>query len=123
MIKHFEVPESVSKCLDGNAELDALAKKYGITNKSDPDVIIAKIGAYVALHFLEVHKNTCDWNTAWKAGKYYDVGKNGGAYVHKILGATEEDAQLAKAVDVYKTIKQIADIILSFNMSKNLQVE
>ena len=65
MIKHFEVPDAVSKCLDGNAELEALGKKYGITPDTDPDKIIKKVLTYVGLHYLEVHKNACDFNTLW----------------------------------------------------------
>ena len=49
-------------------------------------MIEKKVLTYVTLHFLEVHKQVCDLNDMYKAGKYYDVGKVGGAYAHKILG-------------------------------------
>lgn len=121
MIKNFEVPEAVSKCLDGNAELEALGKKYGITNETDPDVIIKKVLTYVALHYLEVHKMACDLNEMWKANKFYDVGSKGGAYAHKILGGASEEPQFAKTVKMFKAIKELADVLLV--SGNNLRME
>lgn len=90
MIQDFgdSIPQAVKDCLDGNKELAALGLKYGITPDTDPSVIEKKVLTYVTLHFLDVHKNVCDWSDLWKAGKFYDVGSNGGAYAHKILGMT-----------------------------------
>ena len=88
LIKGFgdQIPQSVSDCLDGNAEFDALGKKYGIDNNTDSSVIEKKVIAYVTLHYLEVHKWFGDLNNNWKAGKYYQVGFDGAGYGHKVLG-------------------------------------
>lgn len=82
------IPEPVKECLDGNAELEALGKKYGITPDSNSTEIVEKVLKYVSLHFLEVHGMLGKLNTEWQNGKYYDVGKDGGAYGHKILGSS-----------------------------------
>lgn len=90
MVQDFgdSIPQAVKDCLDGNKELAALGAKYGITPDTDPSVIEKKVLTYVTLHFLDVHKNVCDWSDLWKAGKFTDVGTQGGAYAHKILGMT-----------------------------------
>ena len=74
-------------CLDGNQELINLGAKYGITPDTDPSVIEKKIVAYVALHYLDVHKSVCSLNDLWQAGKYYNVGFDGAILGHKMLGA------------------------------------
>ena len=92
MIQDFgdTIPQAVKDCLDGNKELEALGLKYGITNETDPSVIEKKVLTYVTLHYLEVHKQVCDLSDLYKAGKYKDVGTQGGAYAHKILGGASE---------------------------------
>ena len=92
MIQDFgdTIPQAVKDCLDGNKELEALGLKYGITPDTDPSVIEKKVLTYVTLHYLEVHKQVCDLSDLYKAGKYKDVGSQGGAYAHKILGGASE---------------------------------
>ena len=89
MIQDFgdSIPQKVKDCLNDNKELNNLGLKYGITPDTDPAVIEKKVLTYVTLHYFEVHKQVCDLNDMYKAGKYYDVGSVGGAYAHKILGA------------------------------------
>jgi CRISPR/Cas system-associated endonuclease Cas3-HD len=41
----------------------------------------------VTLHYLEVHGWLGSLNNNWKAGKYYQVGFDGGSYGHKVLGS------------------------------------
>ena len=84
-----QIPQSVKDCLDGNAEFEALGKKYGIDNNTDSSALEKKIIAYVTLHYLEVHKWLGDLNNDWKAGKYYQTGFEGAGYGHKILGMSE----------------------------------
>ena len=62
--------------------------KYGIKPDSDTSVIEKKVIAYVTLHYLEVHGWFGSLNTNYKAGKYYQVGFDGAAYGHKVLGIT-----------------------------------
>jgi len=45
----------------------------------------------VTLHYLEAHKKVGDLNSLWIAGKYYQVGYDGGEYAHKILGLSAEE--------------------------------
>ena len=89
MVKAFgdQIPQSVKDCLDGNKELEALGLKYGITPTTDTSVIEKKVITYVTLHYLECHKFVGDLNSDWKAAKYYQVGFNGAAFGHKILGS------------------------------------
>ena len=93
LIKDFgnQIPQSVKDCLDGNKEFEALGLKYGITPDTDESVIEKKILAYVALHYLDVHKELGTLNTWWIAGKYYDVGFEGASYGHKILGSSNDE--------------------------------
>jgi hypothetical protein len=37
------------------------------------------------LHYTEVHKESILLNNFWLAGKYYELGFEGGAYGHKIF--------------------------------------
>ena len=92
LIKQFgdQIPDSVKKCLDGNAEFEALGVKYGITNSTDPNVIEKKVIEYVTLHYLTVHKWLGSLNDNWKAAKYYQVGFDAGSYGHQVLGMTEQ---------------------------------
>jgi hypothetical protein len=94
LIKGFgdQIPQSVKDCLDGNAEFKALGVKYGIDDTTDPSVIEKKVITYVTLHYLEVHKWLGDLNTAWKAGKFYQVGFDGAGYGHKVLGVAMPEA-------------------------------
>ena len=96
MIQDFgdQLPQAVKDCMDGNKELADLGLKYGITPDTDPSVIEKKVLTYVTLHYFEVHKQVCDLSDMYKAGKYYDVGSVGGAYAHKILGATTQQKSL-----------------------------
>ena len=93
MIQDFgdKIPQSVKDCLDGNKQLEILAAKYGITPDTDPAAIEKKVLAYVTLHYLEAHKKVGDLNSLWIAGKYYQVGYDGGEYAHKILGLSAEE--------------------------------
>ena len=75
-------------CLDGNAEFEALGKKYGIDDQTNSSALEKKIIAYVTLHYLEVHKTLGELNSSWKAAKYYQTGFSAGAFGHKILGAS-----------------------------------
>jgi carbon monoxide dehydrogenase subunit G len=92
LIKDFgdQIPKSVTDCLDGNQEFETLGTKYGITPDTDPSVIEKKVLTYVALHYLEVHKELGDLNTMWVAGKFYQMGYEAANYGHKILGSTYE---------------------------------
>lgn len=96
MVQDFgdSIPQKVKDCLDGNKELAALGLKYGITPDTDPATIEKKILTYVTLHYLEAHKQVCDWSDLWKAGKFYNVGSQGGAYAHKILGGSKNELEL-----------------------------
>ena len=93
MVQDFgdTIPQAVKDCLNGNKELEALGLKYGITPDTDPSVIEKRVLTYVTLHYLEVHKQVCDLSDLWKSGKYQDVGTQGGAYAHKILGVTMKE--------------------------------
>ena len=93
MIKDFgdQIPQSVKDCLDGNAEFEALGRKYGITPDTDITVIEKKVIAYVTLHYLEARKWVGGVNDEWIAGKYFDVGNDVANYGHKILGITPQD--------------------------------
>lgn len=42
---------------------------------------------YITLHYLDVHKELGVLNSDWKAQKYYDTGKEGGKYAHKVVGS------------------------------------
>ena len=91
LIKSFgdQIPQAVKDCLDGNKEFETLGYKYGVTPTTDSSVIEKKVIAYVTLHYLEVHKWLGDLNNNWKAGKFYQVGFDGGAYGHKVLGSSK----------------------------------
>jgi hypothetical protein len=93
LVKSFgdQIPQSVKDCLDGNKELEALGIKYGITPDTDPSTIEKKVIAYLTLHYLSVHKSLGDLNNLWTAGKYYQVGFDGAALGHQILGITVEE--------------------------------
>jgi CRISPR/Cas system-associated endonuclease Cas3-HD len=88
LIKDFgnQIPQSVSDCLDGNKEFETLGLKYGIDNNTDTSALEKKIITYVTLHYLEVHGWFGSLNSNWNAGKYYQVGYDGGSYGHKVLG-------------------------------------
>lgn len=91
LVKNFAdtIPQPVKDCLDGNAEIEALGLKYGIDNDTDTAALEKKIITYATLHFLEVHKESVTLNNMWLAGKYYDLGYEGGSYAHKVLGSTK----------------------------------
>jgi hypothetical protein len=82
-----ELPQSVKDCLNKNEELKTLAKKYGIDESTDPNVIVKKVITYVTLHYLEVHGELGKLDNDWKAGNYQQVGQEAGNYGHKILNA------------------------------------
>ena len=90
LIKSFgdQIPQSVKDCLDGNKEFETLGTKYGITNETDSSKLEKKVIEFVTLHYLEVHGWLGSLNTNYKAGKYYQVGFDGAAYGHKVLGST-----------------------------------
>ena len=77
-----QIPESEKKCLDESPELEKLKAKYPIDDKTEQKVI-----TYITLHYLEVHKELGVLNSDWKAQKYYDTGKEGGKYAHKVVGS------------------------------------
>jgi hypothetical protein len=85
-----QIPDSVKKCLDGNAEFTALGLKYGIDNNTDTSALEKKVIAYVTLHYLTVHKWLGSLNDNWKAAKYYQVGYDAATYGHTVLGMSEE---------------------------------
>ena len=85
-----QIPDTVKKCLDGNAEFTALGVKYGITNTTDKDALEKKIISYVTLHYLTVHKWLGDLNSEWTSGKYYQVGYDAAKDGHVVLGLSEE---------------------------------
>ncbi len=97
LIQQFgdQIPDSVKKCLDGNAEFEALGVKYGVTNTTDPNVIEKKVIEYVTLHYLTVHKWLGSLNDNWKAAKYYQVGFDVGSYGHQVLGMSEQKIESA----------------------------
>ena len=41
---------------------------------------------------MEVHKWFGDLNNNFKAGKYYQVGYDGGSYGHKVLGSSSSNS-------------------------------
>ena len=88
LIEQFgdQIPDSVKKCLDGNAEFTTLGLKYGIDNNTDTSALEKKIIAYVTLHYLTVHKWLGSLNDNWKAAKYYQVGFDAATYGHTVLG-------------------------------------
>ena len=92
LIKDFgnQIPASVSTCLDGNKEAEALGLKYGIDNDTDSAVLEKKIITYVTLHYLEVHNFAIKENNSWKAGSYYQTGFDGAAFAHKVLGSSKK---------------------------------
>jgi hypothetical protein len=92
LVKDFgnQIPQSVSDCLDGNSEFEALGLKYGIDDTTDSAVIEKKIITYATLHFLEVHKEAGVLNGLYLAGKFYDLGYEGGSYGHKVLGVSKD---------------------------------
>jgi hypothetical protein len=59
---------AVGQCLDGNAELEAVAAKFGITPGFDKTALETKIITYITLHALgvetKVRKIEDDWNAA-----------------------------------------------------------
>lgn len=93
MVKDYQnaLPQPVKDCLNTNPELKALGLKYGIDDKTDPNVIEKKVIAYVTLHYLTVHKWLGNLNAEWKAAKYFQTGYDGASYAHNILNITPED--------------------------------
>ena len=92
LIKNFgdQIPQSVKDCLDGNQEFEKLGEKYGIKPDSNSSAIEKKVIEYVTLHYLTVHKALGDFNSLWKAGKYYQTGFDAATFGHKILGSSTE---------------------------------
>ena len=118
LVKNFgdTIPQPVKDCLDGNAEVEALGLKYGIDNNTDTAALEKKIITYATLHFLEVHKESVTLNNLWLAGKYYDLGYEGGAYAHKVLGATQ--AKLPNLTDK-EIIQQLLNGLFTQNKLPN----
>jgi hypothetical protein len=117
-----QIPKSVKDCLDGNAEFEALGKKYGITNTTDTSALEKKIIAYVTLHYLEVHKTLGELNSNWKAAKYYQTGFAGAAFGHKVLGSSVETPKYFDvAIQVAAYARRILD--LSIHQISNLRKE
>jgi len=54
---------AVGKCLDGNAEVNALVKKLG-------NIDTAKVIAYVTSHFFAVRKSICGLESDWNDKKF-----------------------------------------------------
>ena len=116
------IPDSVKKCLDGNAEFTALGLKYGIDNTTDTSVIEKKIISYVTLHYLTVHKWLGSLNDNWKAGKFYQVGFDGATYGHTVLNMSVEKTEQIE-IGGLKTIEFGEDFMLrqNFGTLKNLR--
>lgn len=85
------LPESVKTCLNGNAEIAALGLKYGIDDKTDTDALEKKIIAYLALHFLSVHKTLQDVDNSWHKASYKQTGNQLAALGHQLIKLTSED--------------------------------
>ena len=82
-----------------NQELKNLGLKYGIDDQTDPDVIEKKIAAYVALHYLTVHKWMGDLNNLWNvAHDYYKFGNDAATHAHTVLGITPEDIRWIREI-------------------------
>ena len=101
-VKDFgnSLPEETKQCLADNQELKTLGLKYGIDDKTDPDAIEKKVAAYVALHYLTVHKWMGDLNNLWNnQHNYYQTGFDAAAHAHTVLDLTPEDIRKIRELE------------------------
>ena len=85
------LPQAVKDCLNGNAELTALAAKYGIDDKTDKDALEKKVIAYITTHFLSVHKSLQDIDNTWHKGSHKETGNKLASLGHEIIKMTPEE--------------------------------
>jgi len=89
-----------------------LGLKYGIDNNTDSSKIEKKVIEFVTLHYLEVHKEFGTLNSDFKAGKFYQVGFEAGAFGHKVLGSSVKNGP-------NPTDKEIIQLVLNGLFEQN----
>jgi hypothetical protein len=80
---------AVGECLDGNAELEALGVKFGITPGMDKTALETRVISYITFHILGVEAKIKKIEDSWNAGDFYGAGVKASDLGHEVLGKSK----------------------------------